>query len=164
MAFGTGHHETTRSCLALMEKHAVKRREGAFLDLGTGTGILAIAASKLGCCRVVGIDTDPLAVDAARKNIRTNHTPDVDIRGGSLSEINGTFDVIAANLISGVLVELADELSARLNENGVAILSGILSEQAQEVVEAMSAAGLKTIERHPDGKWVSLVVERSAPA
>jgi len=164
MAFGTGHHETTRSCLTLMEKYATIPKKNSFLDLGTGTGILAIAASKLGCRRVVGIDTDPLAVDAARKNIETNRTPEVDIREGSLSEIDETFDVIAANLISGVLVQLAGELSAALNTGGIAILSGILSGQEGEVIEAMSAAGLRTLERYRDGKWVSLVVERSRQA
>src|SRR5574341_1090174 len=161
MAFGTGHHETTRSCLTLLEKYATIPEKNSFLDLGTGTGILAIAASKLGYRRVVGIDTDPLAVDAARKNIETNRTPAVDIREGSLSEIDETFDVIAANLISGVLVQLAGELSAGLNTGGIAILSGILSGQEGEVIEAMSAAGLQTLERYHDGKWVSLVVKRS---
>lgn len=164
MAFGTGHHETTRSCLTLMEKYATIPKKNSFLDLGTGTGILAIAASKLGYRRVIGIDTDPLAVDAARKNIETNRTPEVDIREGSLSEIDETFDVIAANLISGVLVQLAGELSAALNTGGIAILSGILSGQEGEVIEAMSAAGLRTLERYRDGKWVSLVVERSRQA
>ena len=164
MAFGTGHHETTRSCLTLMEKYATIPKKNSFLDLGTGTGILAIAASKLGYRRVIGIDTDPLAVDAARKNIETNRTPEVDIREGSLSEIDETFDVIAANLISGVLVQLAGELSAALNTGGIAILSGILSGQEGEVIEAMSAAGLRTLERYHDGKWVSLVVERSRQA
>jgi ribosomal protein L11 methyltransferase len=162
MAFGTGHHETTRSCLALMEKYADPCAQGCFLDLGTGTGILAIAASKLGCHHVIGIDTDPLAVDAARKNIKINQTPDVEIRGANLSEVKGTFNVIAANLISGVLVELAGELSSHLNIGGIAILSGILSGQDDEVVEAMSGVGFRTIERYPDGKWTSLVVERSA--
>ena len=162
MAFGTGHHETTRSCIALMEKYAARCAKGDFLDLGTGTGILAIAASKLGCRRVLGIDTDPLAVDAARKNAVINQTPGVDIRGECLSEVSGTFHVIAANLISGVLVELAPELFAHLNNGGIAILAGILSGQEDEVIEAASAAGLRTIERYPDGKWVSLVVERSA--
>jgi ribosomal protein L11 methyltransferase len=161
MAFGTGHHETTRSCLVLMEKYMTVRGKGSFLDLGTGTGILAIAASRLGYHRVVGIDTDPLAVDAARKNIEVNQTPDIDIRGGGLSEIDETFDVIAANLISGVLVQLAHDLAAHLNNSGIAILSGILSDQEKEVIEAMSAAGLKTLEHYHDGKWVSLVVERS---
>jgi ribosomal protein L11 methyltransferase len=162
MAFGTGHHETTRSCLVLMEKYLSVHGKTSFLDLGTGTGILAIAAAKLGYRRVVGIDTDPLAVDAARKNIEANQTPDVDIRGGSLSEIEETFDVIAANLISGVLVQVAHDLAAHLNKGGIAILAGILSGQEKEVIEAMSAAGLATLERYRDGKWVSLAVERNS--
>lgn len=164
MAFGTGHHETTRSCLVLMEKYAEKLGKGSFLDIGTGTGILAIAASKLGYGRVVGIDTDPLAVEAGLLNIKINQSPDVQILDGSLSEIEDTYDVIAANLISGVLVKLAAALSARMNPGGIAILSGILLGQEDEVIEAMLNAGLRLTEKYRDGKWVSLVVERSIKA
>lgn len=160
MAFGTGHHETTRSCIVLMEKYAGKANKESFLDLGTGTGILAIAASKLGYRHVVGIDTDPLAVDAGLLNIEINHTPDVEIREGSLSETEAAYDMIAANLISGVLVQLATNLSAHLNPGGIAILAGILIGQEEEVIEAMEHAGLTLRETYCDGKWVSLVVER----
>jgi ribosomal protein L11 methyltransferase len=160
MAFGTGHHETTRSCLALMENYAPKTAKETFLDLGTGTGILAIAARKLGYRRVVGIDTDLLAIDAARKNIIINSVPDVEIGEERLAGIHETFDVIAANLISGVLVLLAPVLSPRMNPGGVAILSGILSGQEDEVIEAMEQAGLSLQETYRDGKWVSLVMER----
>jgi len=160
MAFGTGHHETTRSCLALMEKYAQKAALDRFLDLGTGTGILAIAARKLGYRHVVGIDTDILAVDAARENIVINQVPDVAIRQGSTSELHETFDVIAANLISGVLVLIAPALFELLNPAGIAILSGILIGQEDEVIEAMKQAGLIFREKYSDGKWVSLVVER----
>ena len=160
MAFGTGHHETTRSCLVLIEKYAQKTALRSFLDLGTGTGILAIAARKLGYRHVVGIDTDILAVEAARENVVINQTPDVEIRQGSTSELHETFDVIAANLISGVLVLLAPELFTLMNPAGIAILSGILIGQEDEVIDAIDQAGLTLREKHPDGKWVSLVVER----
>jgi len=160
MAFGTGHHETTRSCLALMEKYPRKTSLDSFLDLGTGTGILAIAARKLGCRHVVGIDTDILAVDAAKENIVINQVPDVLILQGSTSEVHETFDVIAANLISGVLVLIAPELFTLLKPAGIAILSGILIGQEDEVIEAMGQAGLTLLEKYPDGKWMSLVVER----
>ena len=160
MAFGTGHHETTRSCLVLMEKYAEQGRKESFLDVGTGTGILAIAAHKLGFQRVIGVDTDPLAEDAALINIGLNHAEGIEIRGGGIESMNETFDFIAANLISGVLVQLAPSLASHLKPGGIAILSGILAGQDDEVAEAMSGAGLKLVERYPDGKWVSLAVKR----
>jgi len=158
MAFGTGHHETTRSCLVLMEKYAASSGTKSFLDVGTGTGILAIAAVRLGFKRVVGVDTDVLAVDAARTNSRLNNALNIEIREGSIADVNETFDVIAANLISGVLVLLAPAIAPHLKQGGVAILSGILTGQDDEVVESMASAGLPLLERYPDGKWMSLVV------
>ncbi len=160
MAFGTGHHETTRSCLVLVEKYASRGDRRSFLDVGTGTGILAIAAAKLGYRRVVGVDTDILAVDAARLNIVLNHTPAIDIREGSISNLDETYDFITANIISGVLIEIAPSIAAHLKPGGIAVLSGILAEQAEEVIEAMSQAGLTIVEHYPDGKWVSLAVTR----
>jgi len=161
MAFGTGHHETTRSCLMLMENYARKTAHNSFLDLGTGTGILAIAARKLGYQYVVGIDTDILAVDAAKENVVINQVPDVEILQGSTSELHEAFDVIAANLISGVLILIAPALVTLLNPGGIAILSGILIGQEDEVIEAIEQAGLSLREKYPDGKWVSLVVEQA---
>jgi ribosomal protein L11 methyltransferase len=164
MAFGTGHHETTRSCLILIENYAPKTSNEKFLDLGTGTGILAIAARKLGYRHVVGIDTDILAIHAARENVIINNVPDIEIKEESLAELLETFDVIAANLISGVLVLLAPVLLLHMNPGGLAILSGILSGQEDEVIEAMEQAGLRLQETYRDGKWVSLVMERGRKA
>jgi ribosomal protein L11 methyltransferase len=160
MAFGTGHHETTRSCLVLIEKYAVKSAKGRFLDLGTGTGLLAIAASKLGYKEVQAVDTDPLAIEAASMNIGLNQVANVELREGSIVEASGMFDCIAANIISGVLVLLAPHIASRLNTAGFAVLSGILSGQEGEVIEAMEKARLKLREKYRDGKWVSLVVEQ----
>src|SRR5512143_2137949 len=160
MAFGTGHHETTRSCLVLMEKQAGNSGTKSFLDLGTGTGILAIASVKLGFKRVVAVDTDILAIDATRTNSQLNDVPDIDIREASIADLNETFDVIAANLISGVLVLLAPSIASHLKQGGVAILSGILTGQDDEVVGSMARAGLSLLERYPDGKWTSLVVRK----
>lgn len=164
MAFGTGHHETTRSCLVLIEQYAGKSGLNSFLDLGTGTGILAIAAAKLGYHHIVGVDTDPLAVDAACKNIRDNDAAHIIIREGSLSDLKETFDMVAANLISGILVRLAPELSACMNPGGFAIVSGILLGQDDEVIDAMERAGLVLKQKYRDKKWVSLVVEQAKEA
>ncbi len=160
MAFGTGHHETTRSCLALMEKYSAKSGKELFLDLGAGTGILAIAAACLGYQRVIALDTDPLAVEASQKNVELNQAGGVEIREGSIESLNETFDFIAANLISGVLVLLAPALAAHLNSGGIAVLSGILDGQDNEVTTAMAQAGLTLIEQYCDGKWISLAVGR----
>ncbi len=158
MAFGTGHHETTRSCLELMDKYVLKVRRDQFLDLGTGTGILAIAAAKLGFRRVIGVDTDKLAVDAAQKNAELNQTRSVEIRNGSISDLDDAYDFITANIIASVLVELAPLIASHLKKDGIAILSGILTGQDEEVIEAMVQTGLNLVERYLDGKWVSLVV------
>lgn len=159
MAFGTGHHETTRSCLVLMERHAGRTALGRFLDLGTGTGLLAIAAAKIGYASVLAIDTDPLTVDAAKKNCALNSAADVDVREGDLSVVDGTFDMITANLFSVLLIELAPAIASRLNRGGIAVLSGMLREQADAVLTAMNKAGLRSLEKLDDGKWTSLAVK-----
>ncbi len=160
MAFGTGHHETTRSCLVLMEKYAGRGARESFLDVGTGTGILAIAAAKLGYQKVVGVDTDILAVDAARLNIVLNHTPLIDIREGSLSNISEKYDFITANIISGILIEIAPAVAGHLKPGGITVFSGILDEQVKEVIESMIMSGLTIVEQYRDGKWVSLAATR----
>lgn len=159
MAFGTGHHETTRSCLVLMEKNAGRTPKNRFLDLGTGTGLLAIAAAKFGYASVLAVDTDPLSIDAVKKNCALNSVTTVDVREGDISVAEGTFDVIAANLFSGLLIQLAPDIASRLDLSGMAILSGMLLDQADEVIASMDKAGLHLIEKLVDGKWASLVVE-----
>ncbi len=158
MAFGTGHHETTRSCLVLIEKYADKTGKERFLDLGTGTGLLAIAASKLGFRRVIAVDTDPLSINAARKNIELNHVANIELFRGSIADVHGPFELIAANIISGVLVLLAPDVASCLSPAGLAILSGILAEQADEVIAACVQSGMTVRELFRDGKWVSIVV------
>ena len=160
MAFGTGHHETTRSCLVLMEKYADAGAKERFLDLGTGTGLLAIAASKLGFRSVIAVDTDPLSIEATHKNVELNQVTNVDIREGSVVKAPGMFDCIAANIISGVLVQLASALASYLKPGGIAVLSGILRGQENEVIEAITQVGLRLLEQYQDGKWVSLVIGR----
>jgi ribosomal protein L11 methyltransferase len=156
MAFGTGHHETTRSCLVLMEKFATSVKMARFLDVGTGTGLLAIAARLLGFKQVVGVDNDPLAIEASRKNVILNRLDGIELHEGDLGCAAGTYDMIAANLISGTLVELAGEIASRLGSSGVVIMSGILKGQDDEVAAAAEKAGLRCVERLQDGKWVTL--------
>jgi ribosomal protein L11 methyltransferase len=160
MAFGTGHHETTRSCIILIERFSVQVSRERFLDLGTGTGLLAIAALHLGFRQVEGVDTDPLAIEAARMNVMLNHASAIRLATGGLDAATGTFDMLAANLISDTLVALADGIARRTRPDGIAVLSGILREQEDEVIDAMAAAGMDCRERLRDGKWVSLACRR----
>jgi len=160
MAFGTGHHETTRSCLVLMERHFGDVNKERFLDLGTGTGLLAMAALALGFRTVVGIDTDPLAIEASKKNMVLNGAGVIEFYEGDIMSATGTFDLITANLISGTLVQLSSDIAEHLVPAGIVIMSGILREQADEVETAAENSGLNCVERLVDGKWVSLACKR----
>ena len=160
MAFGTGHHETTLSCLLLMEKHSAGSAKVRFLDIGTGTGILAIAASKLGFQQTTGVDTDPLAVEAARKNIELNELKNVEILEGDITRVQGRFDLITANLFSILLVQSASAISYHLNQHGIAILAGMLLGQQDDVIAAMEREGLSLAEQTSHGKWVTTAFAR----
>lgn len=160
MAFGTGHHETTRKCLMLLERFSSECRKKRLLDVGTGTGILAIAASFLGFEHITAVDTDPLAIDAAQRNAALNGVCNVEIISGSISGTCGIYDFITANLVSDVLSLMAGELTARLNNPGIAVLSGMLIGQEAGVIEAMERAGLTVTDKFFDGKWVSIIARR----
>ncbi|HJQ25110.1 MAG TPA: 50S ribosomal protein L11 methyltransferase [Blastocatellia bacterium] len=160
MAFGTGTHETTRMCLELLEAHW---RGGRLLDVGTGTGILAIAASKLAPGSVVvAIDIDPLAVEVARENIEINQAADaITIREGQpASYTGGAFDVVVANLTAEVNIALMSDLVGCLATPGTMILSGILTTLAADVERALEEAGLRPVERRAAGEWTAMVATR----
>lgn len=157
MVFGTGHHETTRRCLMMLERFSHKRNGMSLLDVGTGTGILAVAASKLGFQHVIAVDTDPVAVDTARRNIEINGINNVKVKKGEIVDVEGTFDVIVANLFAELLLGKAREIVNRLNPEGIAILSGMLTGQEDEVIEEMKQAGRALEEKVCDREWVSLV-------
>lgn len=158
MAFGTGHHETTRTCLELIEEWAPVLQGSRFLDIGAGTGILAIAAVELGFSDAVGLDTDPLAVEAASRNAALNRLDNITILPGDITAVAGIYGMIAANLISGILIRIAREISLRLSPQGIAVLSGMLAGQEDDVIRAAGHAGMVLREKHCDGKWVTLVM------
>jgi len=161
MAFGTGHHATTKTCLEVMERLAQQGGKARFLDVGTGTGILSIGAAKLGFREVVGVDIDPLAIDAARRNVDLNGLTQVTILEGTISVTEGIYDLIAANMMSEILIVIAPEISSRLQGNGSVVLSGMIIGQEDEVIAAMEKAGLTFRERYYDNiRWVSLVLTR----
>jgi len=164
MAFGTGLHPTTRLCLVALERLAdAGRMTGArVLDVGCGSGILAIAAVRLGAADAVGVDTDPIAIESTLANARRNRlAPRVRASVGSLPTGEPPFDVIAANLIAGVLVQIAAQLAAELAAGGRLVASGIFVDREGEVRHAFEAAGLAVTERTAEGDWVALEVAAS---
>ncbi len=137
LAFGTGTHPTTALCLEWLDGLDLDGR--TVLDYGCGSGILAIAACKLGAARAVAMDIDPQAVAATRANAAANDVADRLEVVASDNAISGRFDVVVANILAGPLVELADSVTARLGRAGDLALSGILSEQVDDIVSAYAA-------------------------
>lgn len=163
MAFGTGLHPTTRLCLAALEPLANDGRLGGarVLDVGCGSGILAIAALKLGASSAVGIDTDPIAVEATAANARRNRLARrIRTHEGSLPSAEKPFEIVLANLIAGVLVPLAPLLRDELCPGGTLLASGIFIDREAEVRGAFAAAGLVVTDRSTEGDWVALQARR----
>ena len=155
MAFGTGLHPTTQQCL---EAVSYLDLDGLrVLDVGTGSGILAIAAAKRGAREVVGVDIDPLAVRAARENARANEVT-VAVHEGSGADIDGTFEVVLANLVGSVLVQAAPHLRARLAPAGSLVAAGITTQAEREVLSAFVAEGLGVVDRDARADWVRLIL------
>jgi ribosomal protein L11 methyltransferase len=154
MAFGTGTHETTRLCLKAIERYF---RGGSFLDVGTGTGILAIAAAKMfRDARVEAVDTDAAAVEIGRENARLNGVSQIDFRAGSIDEQTQSADLVCANLTAPVIVNL---LPALLGATcGRLVLSGILDSQLELVQSRLLELGATGLELNQDGEWVAVVV------
>jgi len=163
MAFGTGSHETTRLCLqALAELYDVAPRP-RLLDVGTGSGILAIAAVKLGAETVIANDIDPEACTVARENAALNGVDDlIAISETPLEEIGGAFDVVIANILAEENVRLAAHLCARVAPGGSLLLSGILREKEQLVRDGFAASGLIGPVVTYDADWCCLHYRRSA--
>ena len=155
MAFGTGTHETTRLCLKAIERYF---RGGSFLDVGTGTGILAIAAAKMfPDARIEAVDTDAAAVEIARENARLNGVGDqIDFRAGSIDEQTQSADLVCANLTAPVIVDLLPSLLGA--SCGRLILSGILDSQLELVQSRLLELGADGFENDSDGEWVALMV------
>jgi ribosomal protein L11 methyltransferase len=156
MAFGTGTHETTRLCLAALEKYF---QGGSLLDVGTGTGILAIAAALLfKRSQVEACDTDAEAIEIARENARLNNVAGrIDFRVGTVEEEGLSFDLVCANLTADVIAPL---LPALLGATcGRLILSGILDSQVEMIVSRLRELGLsQPCEIQTDGEWVAIIV------
>jgi ribosomal protein L11 methyltransferase len=166
MAFGSGEHETTSTCLEALDALARERDFNRLLDLGCGSGILAIAMAKLWKHKVLATDIDPIAVAVTEENAKRNGEDDkliCCISDGYDNAVIGKrapYDLIVANILARPLVELAPELARHLAADGVAILSGLLDRQEAEVLEAHAAQGLYLVKRYPSNGWHTLVLAR----
>ncbi len=161
MAFGTGTHETTRMCLTLLEKYIDENSD--FLDIGTGSGILSIAAAKLGAKSLVCTDIDPVAVKIAKENAQINGVENLlDIRCGDLTEcIDGKYNIITANIIADAIIMLTKDVSQFLTDDGVYITSGIINHRADDVKAELEKNGFVIDRVLTDGDWVAIVSKRS---
>jgi ribosomal protein L11 methyltransferase len=165
MAFGTGLHPTTRLCLAALEGLADRGLlEGARVaDVGSGSGILAIAAALLGAHSVLAVDVDPIAVEASRANARRNRLGRIiTAREGSVPTGDAHFDLVLANLIAGLLVTLADPLGAEVRRGGTLLASGIFHDREQQVADAFTARAFEVTNRWAEGDWIALELTRQA--
>lgn len=156
MAFGTGTHETTAMCVEMIEKHY---RGGKVLDVGTGSGILAIAAARLGATDVLGVDIDPMAVRVARENVEKNGLDGViSIQEGDLvAGLDGVkCEFAVANILADVIALLAAPLKNHLTENAIFVCSGILGEREDDVKDVLQKNGYTLFDRLQKGDWVAL--------
>jgi ribosomal protein L11 methyltransferase len=158
MAFGTGLHATTRLCLRALEDQISFGSTVA--DVGTGSGILAVAAALLGAKRIDAVDIDPLAVRIARENVVVNGVGGAVSVAEAASPPPGIFDVIVANILADVILAMAPELAAALKPGGVLIASGIIDRRADDVREGLAKVGLHPFATETEAEWVALLVRR----
>ena len=175
MAFGTGSHPSTRMCLRALS-YITLSEDGngsygpiqSLLDVGSGSGILSIAARRLNVGRTVGIDIDPVTVKIARENAKLNKVKCTFKEAPAIDSIKRTFDIIVANIISDELIKLKDWIAEKVKPDGFAVLSGILSDGAKEVEEAYKELGFRPYMRYAEsamdqggGSWVALVLRKA---
>lgn len=157
LAFGTGHHETTRLCIETIEKIVSTRDIKNILDVGCGSGILSITASKLGVQDVIGFDTDPIAISESRKNSKKNGVLDkIKFFCGYLQSAKGQYDLIVANVYIEPILLMKEELKERLAPKGILIISGIPYTRRDEAVRGLKSAGLELQHELREGDWVAL--------
>jgi len=164
LAFGTGHHETTVGCLAAIDRQLKRGRPRRPLDLGTGTGVLAIALARTAHVAVIATDIDPVAVAVARENARHNAVGPlvraITAEGVKHRALAGRFDFIVANILARPLIALAPALARRLTRGGTLVLSGLRRDDGTRIVAAYRGQGLRLVRRDPDGHWLTLTFRR----
>jgi len=159
MAFGTGTHETTGMCLGLLDDYMTPGMR--VIDLGTGSGILAIGAALLGAKDVLAIDIDPTAVKVARENVEINHLSDAIqvMEGNLLDHVDQVCDLCVANIIADVICMVSQPVRSHITPGGLFICSGI-KEREQDVVNALNAAGYQIMEIRRQGEWVAMISKK----
>lgn len=158
MAFGTGSHETTRLCVELLQEYI--HGGETVIDVGTGSGILAIAAARLGAGKVLAIDLDPVAVDSARINVEYNKLSQITVKEGNLlDEAESGADVIIANIIADVIIAMAPDLKRLMKPGGIFIGSGIISFREEAVQEALEASGFTVLQIRDDNDWRAIAAK-----
>lgn len=165
MAFGTGTHPTTRSCLEFLEEAAASlNSEGLTgLDVGTGSGILAIALAKMGASEVLALDNDPIALRAARANIRLNRAQrNVKLSNIALGKVKGSFSIVVANLTAETIIGLAQVLKNKAGPHGYLILSGILKPTATEVLRQFTPMSCELVRQRSQKEWTTLLLRKKS--
>lgn len=164
MAFGTGSHETTRLCLKSLAHILLaegKKSLKDVLDVGTGTGILAIGAALAGAKNIIATDIDPVAVKVARENCKLNKVK-MSLTMKELGKISGSFNIVFANILAGELMRLSDKLTEKVKKDGYIILSGILNTEAGEVMEHfLNKKEFKKYKKYKQGEWSCIVLKKS---
>lgn len=162
MAFGTGTHETTRLVIELLEKYV--KKGDRMLDVGTGSGILAICASKLGARECKAYDIDPVAVRVARENVKdsglSNITCDVSDLLRGVDRTGGTYDIITANIVADIIIRMSPDIGELMHDGTILVTSGIITERRDEVVDALTKNGLEIVEVREDNGWCAVVVTK----
>jgi ribosomal protein L11 methyltransferase len=163
MAFGTGTHATTRSCLEFLEEvmSTLEQEAVTALDVGTGSGILAIALAKLGASKISAIDNDPIALKAARDNIRRNWVGKlVRLSNSGLERVQGSFTIVVANLTAETIISLADSLQKKVSPEGYLILSGIIKPKTGEILSRFLSGQFMLACQKNHREWVTLLLEK----
>jgi len=159
MAFGTGTHETTRMCIKALEKKV--KKDTTVFDIGTGSGILSIAAAKLGAKHVVGVDLDPVAVESAKKNLEFNKVNNIEILYGDLMEVvEGKANIVVANILADIIMFLSEGVAAFIEDEGYFVASGILNTQRDKVTDKLKALDFKVEEVMEDGEWICIIAKK----
>jgi len=159
-AFGTGQHETTRLCLCAIEELVTKHHPATMADIGCGSGILAIGAAKLGVASVYGVDIDPIAAEESQRNAVRNHVPHLQFAPGGPADVPGTYPLVVANILLAPLLELVDDIIARVAPGGFLVLSGIIEEQADGLSAHYAQRGMTELKRLEEHDWRAIIMQR----
>ncbi|MFZ5439397.1 MAG: 50S ribosomal protein L11 methyltransferase [Myxococcota bacterium] len=158
MAFGTGDHPTTSLCLGAVDAYLAQHPGASVLDVGTGTGVLAFAAKKLGAGRCVGVDNDPTSVELAKECMQENGLEGIELSTKTLHGVEGQFDLVLANILANTLIELAPLIVPKVKDR--LVLAGVLVPQAEEVKAAFTSRGLKALRDETIGEWIRIELSR----